>query len=52
MTIFVLLHGGEADPGASRPRRAFIVDVAATVLDHLGIDVRPEWELDGQSLLR
>ena len=50
MTIFVLLHGADADRTV-RSRGTVIVDVAATALDHLGIEIQPEWGLDGRSLL-
>lgn len=46
MTIFFLASG----PGATRGTPAedtFIVDVAVTALAHLGIEIDPEWGLDG-----
>ncbi|MEM7416145.1 MAG: alkaline phosphatase family protein [Gemmatimonadota bacterium] len=46
MRTFILVSG----PGAARgtpPNDTFIVDVAVTALAHLGIDVQPEWDLDG-----
>ncbi len=50
MTIFIVLAGA-ATRGALAPASAFIVDVAATALDHLGIAIPPEWELDGRTLV-
>ncbi len=46
-TGFLLLHG----PAASRdtlPARTGNVDVAVTALTHLGVRIRPEWNLDGR----
>jgi arylsulfatase A-like enzyme len=46
MTTFLLVSG----PGASAEpavRDTYIVDVAATALTHLGLDIDPAWDLDG-----
>ena len=51
MTIFVLASG-PATADWPPPGPAFIVDVAATALDHLGIAIDPGWELDGRPLGR
>ena len=51
MTIFILASG-PATANWPPPGPAFIVDVAATALDHLGIAIDPGWELDGRSLGR
>jgi len=49
-TIFYLANG--SSPGGSpasvdQPDGPFIVDVAVTALDHLGVVIDPAWELDG-----
>ena len=49
MTIFILASGG-ATADWPPPGPAFIVDVAATALDHLGIGLDPAWGLDGRPL--
>ena len=49
MTIFILASG-PATGNWPPPGPAFIVDVAATALDHLGIEIDPGWGLDGRSL--
>ena len=49
MTIFILASG-PATAEWPPPGPAFIVDVAATALDHLGIRIDPAWELDGRPL--
>ncbi|MCY4572942.1 MAG: alkaline phosphatase family protein, partial [Gemmatimonadetes bacterium] len=49
MTIFVLASG-PATEGWPPPGPAFIVDVAATALAHLGIEIDPDWGLDGVPL--
>ncbi len=51
MTIFILASG-PATSDWPPPGPAFIVDVAATALDHLGIAIDPGWELDGRPLGR
>jgi predicted AlkP superfamily pyrophosphatase or phosphodiesterase len=48
-TIFYLASG----PSVAAPApdvTPVIVDVAATALTHLGIAIRPEWELDGKAV--
>ncbi len=49
MTIFILASG-PATADWPPPGPAFIVDVAATALDHLGIAIDPDWQLDGVPL--
>ena len=49
MTIFILASG-PATEGWPPPGPAFIVDVAATALAHLGIEIDPDWGLDGVPL--
>ena len=49
MTIFILASGA-ATADWPPPGPAFIVDVAATALDHLGIGIDPVWGLDGRVL--
>ncbi len=51
MTIFILASG-PATSDWPPPGPAFIVDVAATALDHLGFGIDPGWELDGRPLGR
>lgn len=46
-TIFYLASGPSAARGTPS-QQPFIVDVAVTALAHLGIDARPEWDLDGR----
>ncbi len=49
MTIFIVANGPATESwAASHP--ASIVDVAATALAHLGIEIDPEWGLDGVPL--
>ena len=49
MTIFILASGPATATWAA-PGPAYIVDVAATALDHLGIEIDPAWGLDGRPL--
>lgn len=49
MTIFILASGPPWAEMAA-PDSAYIVDVAATALAHLGIEPPMEWELDGRAL--
>ena len=49
MTIFILASG-RATVTWPPPGPAFIVDVAATALDHLGFEIDPGWGLDGTPL--
>ena len=48
-TIFYLASASTPDslPGIDRPDGPFVVDVAVTALDHLGVAIEPAWELDG-----
>jgi predicted AlkP superfamily pyrophosphatase or phosphodiesterase len=47
-TIFYLASGSTPDSLATdRPDGPFIVDVAVTALDHLGVAIDPVWGLDG-----
>lgn len=48
-TIFVILHGSSVKPGTIAPPPN-IVDLAPTLLEHLGLAVEPGWKLDGKSL--
>ena len=48
--IFVLASGPSVDVGAPSDS-IFIVDVAATALQHIGIPVDKKWNLDGKSIL-
>ncbi len=46
-TIFYIASGPSALRGSpAEPPR--IVDIAVTALAHLGVEIRPEWELDGR----
>ncbi len=49
MTIFILASGA-ATVDWPQPGPAHIVDVAATALAHLGIEIDPAWGLDGRPL--
>ena len=49
MTIFILASG-PATTDWPEPGPAGIVDVAATALAHLGIEIDPAWGLDGRPL--
>ena len=49
MTIFILASGA-ATADWPAPGPASIVDVAATALEHLGIEIDPAWGLDGMPL--
>jgi predicted AlkP superfamily pyrophosphatase or phosphodiesterase len=51
MTIFILASGS-VTANWPPPGPAFIVDIAATALDHLGFDIDPVWALDGRTLGR
>jgi predicted AlkP superfamily pyrophosphatase or phosphodiesterase len=44
---FLLLHGPSVKPGRI-DERTTNADVAATVLSHLGVELQPEWKLDGK----
>jgi arylsulfatase A-like enzyme len=46
MTTFILVSGPGASVGPAG-RDTYIVDIAPTVLAHLGIEIDPAWELDG-----
>lgn len=46
MTTFIIVSGRSASDTIDGP--TFIVDVAATALAHLGIDVPERWQLDGR----
>ena len=49
MTTFILANGA-ATAGWPPPGPTFIVDLASTALDHLGIEIDPAWRLDGKPL--
>ena len=51
MIIFILANG-PATATWPPPGPAFIVDLAVTALDHLGIVIDPGWDLDGRPLGR
>ena len=51
MTTFIIASGGSIT-GSTPPGPAFIVDVAATALAHLGIEAPDAWGLDGRALGR
>lgn len=46
-TNFLIVHGSDVAPGEIFPS-PLIVDVAPTVLAHLGVKVRSSWHLDGR----
>ncbi|WP_114424429.1 alkaline phosphatase family protein [Nocardioides houyundeii] len=46
---FVIATGPGTEPGIRR-HDVKLVDIAPTVLDHLGVEVDPEWRLDGRPL--
>jgi predicted AlkP superfamily pyrophosphatase or phosphodiesterase len=48
-TGFLILHGPGVKPGAIEGK-TFNVDVAATALTHLGVEIKPEWKLDGRAV--
>ena len=48
-TIFLIVSGKSATRGAIEPAPD-IVDVAPTVLQHLGIPIDPKWRLDGKAV--
>jgi len=49
---FLIVSGGRAEPGKPEgmapPTRQ--VDVVATALTHLGVELKPEWKLDGRAV--
>ncbi len=47
LTIYYLASGPAADP-ESLTAMPHIVDIAPTALAHLGIEIVPEWDLDGR----
>jgi arylsulfatase A-like enzyme len=47
-TIFYLASGPSAQAGRADGIAPQIVDVAVTALVHLGVTIRPEWQLDGR----
>lgn len=47
---FIAMARLDADLGFSAPDRISNVDLAPTVLTHLGVEVRSEWDLDGAPL--
>jgi arylsulfatase A-like enzyme len=48
--VWVIAHGRAVAPGTRRDE-VNLADVAATALYHLGVDVPPDHDLDGRSLL-
>lgn len=49
LTVFLIFDGCAAHPGKIRSP-TFIVDPAVTALTHLGVDIDPAWDLDGQAV--
>jgi predicted AlkP superfamily pyrophosphatase or phosphodiesterase len=48
-TGFLILHGPSVEKGTIEGK-TYNVDVAATVLTHLGVAIKPEWKLDGRAV--
>ncbi|MBM3992738.1 MAG: nucleotide pyrophosphatase [Planctomycetes bacterium] len=48
-TIFLIVSGKSAGRGTIEPAPG-IVDIAPTVLHHLGIRIEPDWKLDGKAV--
>ena len=46
-----IVSGPGVPSGESRPQLASHVDLLPTVLDHVGVPERPEWNIEGRSLL-
>lgn len=49
-TIFMIVSGESADRQAKSDAPAYVVDVAATALAHLGVELKPEWQFDGRAI--
>ncbi len=47
-TIFYIANGNNVKKGQLN-QQVNVVDIAVTALEHLGIQVKPEWDLDGKS---
>lgn len=48
-TSFLIVSGQAAAKGKMR-QQTYVVDVPVTALVHLGVEIDPEWKLDGQSV--
>lgn len=48
-STFLIVSGASAERGTS-DQPTYQVDVVATALTHLGVRLRPEWELDGRAV--
>lgn len=46
-TIFYIASGKDAKKGEIE-KQVNVIDIAVTALNHLGIKIKPEWELDGE----
>lgn len=46
-TTFLIVSGPSAKQGRIK-RQTYTVDVATTALAHLGVEIEPEWKLDGR----
>lgn len=49
LTTFLIVSGDRARKGAIDVQ-TYVVDVVPTGLVHLGVDIRPEWEIDGTAV--
>lgn len=47
LTVFLIVSGPSANVGRIE-EPAYLVDVAATALAHLGVELDPRWQLDGR----
>lgn len=46
-TIFYIASGNDVEKGEIK-KQVYVIDVAVTALKHLNIDIKKEWNLDGQ----
>lgn len=46
----LLIVSGNAAAGGAIAEQTYIVDAPVTVLVHLGVDLQPEWQLDGRAV--
>ncbi|TWT56888.1 phosphopentomutase [Thalassoglobus neptunius] len=46
-TTFLVVSGSSSQPGEIE-EQTYLVDVPVTVLTHLGVEIDPDWKLDGQ----
>lgn len=49
MTTFIIVSGNGVQPGEI-PEQSYVVDVAVTGLVHLGLNIDPDWKLDGKAV--